>query len=233
MSLATLLRKTNAQQNISAHGFSSAGTIRGLSPTGKTYLNSTVRTPMRGTTARGYGGCCGTYARNILSGCCLDCPGTGVGNETNAAILQKKTRHLLWTADTQSLNYESHLRQVRVQNSCQAAWPRKPTKTPEEGCCSLARIGSKVINRSTYYHALPGAATAQEYTSTNLYRNKCLPPPPCKGSFPPPTNPTACGIQALTPEEAIRLGILPRDWGKCRGKWPGNTAFQSNPYKNA
>ena len=231
MSLAVLIKKTQAQQNLSAHGFSSVGTIRGLNPTGRQYLNSTVRTPMKGTVARGYGGCCGTYVRSVLSNCTICTPGTGVATETSSAVLDRKTRPLRWVASAESPSYEDYIRKVRVYNSCSSRWPPKPSKPLEEGCCVSARIGSKLINRNTYYHEPSGAMTANEYTTTSLYRNNCLPPPSCKGPFPPAVNPRECAVHAVTPSEAIRLGLLPPDWGKCVSKYPGNSAFSVNPYE--
>lgn len=229
MSLATLARKTEAKGNISANGFSSAGTIRGLNPTNKPYMMSTVRTPMKGTTAIGYGGCCGHYVESILSNNRPCCPGTGISSETNAAVLQKKTRHLIWAADRQPFVYADHIRKIRVDNSCVLAYPQKKPKTFAEGCCVPARIGSRLINRSTFYHEEKKAKSSSDYTATDLYRNNCLPTPPCKAPFPTPVNPTECGTYAKTPEEAIRLGLLPRDWGRCKGKIPGRLT-PANPY---
>jgi hypothetical protein len=229
MSLVTLAKKTEAKKNISAHGFSIAGTVRGLNPTNKPRLMSSVRTPMKGVTAIGYGGCCGTYVRNMISTNRECCPSLGVANQTTAAIIEKKTRHLHWTADDQPLYYENHMRNIRVLSSCVATWQNKKHKSSEEGCSAATRIGSRLINRSTFFHEENGHRSCSDYTGTQLYKNNCLPTPSCKAPFPPPINPARCGVSAATPEEAIRLGLLPKNWGKC-GK---SSHFAINPYENA
>lgn len=229
MSLATLLKKTEAKENVSANGFSLSGTIRGLNPTNKPYLVSTIRTPMKGTTPIGYGGCCGQYVEQILSSKRQCCPSLGIAAETTAAILQKKTRHLIWTADTQELRYDNYLRKLRVENSCIPSWQEKKDKSIEEGCCIPARIGSRLINRSTFFHEEKKVKSASDYTNTDLYKNNCLPTPPCKAPFPPPVNPTDCATTAVTPKEAIAAGLLPPDWGRCSQKYP-RRSYPDNPY---
>ncbi len=229
MSLATLAKKTEAKKNISAHGFSVVGTVRDLNPTNKPLLMSSVRTPMRGVTAVGYGGCCGAYVRNMLSTNHQCCPGLGVANQTSAAIIGKRTRHLLWTADSQPLYYEKHMRKIRVLSSCIDTRQNKKPKSLEEGCCAATRIGSRLINRSTFFHEENGNRSCSEYTGTQLYKNNCLPTPSCKAPFPPAVNPVKCGVSAATPEEAIRLGLLPTNWGKCSK----SSRFTINPYESA
>lgn len=66
MSLATLKKKTAAKYNNSSvntkHGFSLNGGYRNQGYVGQTSLSRYLpRTPMRGNTPRGHGGCCGTY----------------------------------------------------------------------------------------------------------------------------------------------------------------------------
>jgi hypothetical protein len=66
MSIATLKRKTLAKYNNSSvnskNGFSLNGTHRSQGYVGQTSLSRSLpRTPMKGNTARGHGGCCGTY----------------------------------------------------------------------------------------------------------------------------------------------------------------------------
>ena len=66
MSIATLKRKTAAKYNNSSvntkHGFSLNGGYRNQGYVGQTSLSRSLpRTPMKGNTPRGHGGCCGTY----------------------------------------------------------------------------------------------------------------------------------------------------------------------------
>lgn len=66
MSIATLKKKTQAKYNNvsvnSSTGFSLNGTFRNQGYVGQTSLSRSLpRTPMKGPTPRGHGGCCGTY----------------------------------------------------------------------------------------------------------------------------------------------------------------------------
>jgi hypothetical protein len=65
MSIATLKKKTFAQNDSMSHGytnFSLNGTRRNQGYIGQTMLSRSLpRTPMGGNTPKGYGGCCGTY----------------------------------------------------------------------------------------------------------------------------------------------------------------------------
>ena len=65
MSIATLKKKTQTQYNnmsVGSHGFSLNGTRRNQGWVGQTTLSRSLpRTPMKGNTPRGNGGCCGTY----------------------------------------------------------------------------------------------------------------------------------------------------------------------------
>ena len=67
MSIATLKRKSQAKYNNMSVGhkqFSLNGTTRSPGYVGQTSLSRSLpRTLFRGATARGYGGCCGTYRR--------------------------------------------------------------------------------------------------------------------------------------------------------------------------
>lgn len=65
MSVATLKKKTQTKYNnmsVGSQGFSLNGTRRSQGWVGQTTLSrSFPRTPMKGNTPRGHGGCCGTY----------------------------------------------------------------------------------------------------------------------------------------------------------------------------
>jgi len=70
MSIATLKRKTQTQyhnMSVGLHGFSLNGTLRSQGYVGQTSLSRSLpRTLMRGTAARGHGGCCGQFVRNPI-----------------------------------------------------------------------------------------------------------------------------------------------------------------------
>lgn len=65
MSIATLKRKTAAKyhnSSVDLPAFSINGTHRSQGYVGQTMLSRSLpRTPMKGTTMKGHGGCCGTY----------------------------------------------------------------------------------------------------------------------------------------------------------------------------
>ena len=65
MSLVTLKNKVKAQyrnSSVSQPHFSLNGTLRNQGYVGQTSLSRhLIRTPMKGTTIKGHGGCCGTY----------------------------------------------------------------------------------------------------------------------------------------------------------------------------
>ena len=235
MSLAALKRKSQAKVGLSQgrQGFSTVGTVRTGRRIGAHQRNSSVRTTMKGNTARGHGGSHGSYRKTSLSNGRICCTSTTAPAAccNNAAYLSLKTCGPQWYADRQPLVYRDHLAKLRVDNSCGP--PGTPTPEEEaQNCCENARIGSRIINRNTYHQEEPGAIPAGEYTGTILLRNKCLPPPPCKSPFPPPVNPVACGVDATTPIEAIAAGLLPKDWMACRGRFPnsGSAIFDINPF---
>lgn len=71
MSLAVLKRKAQTKYNNmsanSSSGFSLNGTHRNQGYIGQTSLSRTIiRTPHKGATPKGHGGCCGTYPTNII-----------------------------------------------------------------------------------------------------------------------------------------------------------------------
>lgn len=83
-------------------------------------------------------------------------------------------------------------------------------------CKETYMIGGKRMSNS-YYHknASSGALDSSEYTSINVYQNKCLPTPPCKAPFPFIINQKGCNVFFKTPEEAIAAGYLPKNWMNC------------------
>lgn len=83
MSLATLKKKTEHKYNnvsVSQNQFSLNGTRRNQGYIGQTSLSRTIiKTPMKGSTYRGHGGCCGKYEAKGL------CP-SGINNLENNEI---------------------------------------------------------------------------------------------------------------------------------------------------
>ena len=234
MSLAALKKKSQAKTGLSRgqQGFSTVGTVRTGRPIGAHQRNSSVRTIMKGNTARGHGGSRGSYPTVSLSNerICT----TRVAPQpcfNTSAYLSLKTCTPQWYADSQPLVYRDHNTKLRVNNSCGTP----PPQEEGEHCCENARIGSRVINRNTYHHEDSGAIPAGEYTETILLRNKCLPAPPCKAPFPPSPSPRPCQTDSLTPTDAIAAGLLPRNWMACTGTYPGSTGsiYARNPYASA
>jgi hypothetical protein len=57
-----------------------------------------------------------------------------------------------------------------------------------------------------------GAMQSSEYMRSLLQKRNCLPTPPNRQHFPPNINHDGCDTNALTPAEAIAVGLLPADW---------------------
>jgi len=97
MSIVTLKRKTLAQyHNIShsADGFSLNGTHRNQGFVGQTSLSRSLpRTPMKGNTPKGHGGCCGKYIRGTIVQ-------SGVTSLENPAVVKKSTMNTKGLIDT-------------------------------------------------------------------------------------------------------------------------------------
>ena len=68
---------------------------------------------------------------------------------------------------------------------------------------------------------------ASTYMETRLLTKQCLPTPPCKAPFPMILNKSGCLVDANTPEEAIELGLLPKDWMNCSDT---SSVFAVSPY---
>ena len=57
-----------------------------------------------------------------------------------------------------------------------------------------------------------GAMMSSDYMRSLLQKRNCLPTPPNRQHFPPNVNHDGCDTNALTPQEAIAVGLLPADW---------------------
>ena len=177
-------------------------------------------------------GAYGSYPKTSISNV-RTCSGARAAPKScfnTSAYLSLKTCAPQWYANAQPLAYGEHNTKLRVNNSCGPT----PPQEENEHCCENTRIGSRVINRSTYHQDDSGAIPAGEYTETILLRNKCVPAPPCKAPFPPRPSPLTCQTNAATPAEAIVAGLLPRNWMACRGRYPGSSGsiYDTNPYES-
>jgi len=199
MSLVALKRKADAKSGLSRgkQGFSTVGTVRTRHRIGVHQRNSSVRTIMKGTTARGHGGSSGTYHRASLSNGKV-CTSTATAPQcclNTSAYHSLKTCAPQWYTDTQVLGYVDLLARLRVDNLCETTLPELEA---DGYCCENTRIGSKIVNRNTYYHSEPGAIPAGEYTGTMLLKNKCL-PPACERPFAPCGKATTGSIYDINP----------------------------------
>ena len=250
MSIYLLKKKTEAMNNLSGKGkdgFSLVGGYRNQGRVGQTSLSrSLTRTRFKGAEPVGNGGCCGTYAKNIVAGQCsandpaiikkanLTTEGlilSRVDNPTSVlcgdAACGKK-----WVKKESALDHaqSGHIKKVRAIAVC-GNDAKRVTDVPVEckgGCSETSRIGSRVFTNSTIWkNPDAGAMDASTYMETRLLTKQCLPTPPCKAPFPMILNKSGCLVEANTPEEAIQLGLLPKDWMNCSQTSP---AFAANPY---
>jgi hypothetical protein len=98
MSIATLKKKTLAKYNNmsvgSPDGFSLNGTHRNQGYIGQTSLSRFLsRTTMRGTTPKGYGGCCGTYRQTPIVS-------SAVTSQENSNVVKKSSLNNKGMLDT-------------------------------------------------------------------------------------------------------------------------------------
>lgn len=77
-------------------------------------------------------------------------------------------------------------------------------------------IGNKRKYITRFFKDVNVAVSQSKYIKTNLMIKKNLPTPPCLQPFPMKLNhSTGCNINFFTPEEAIKAGLLPKDWMAC------------------
>lgn len=84
------------------------------------------------------------------------------------------------------------------------------------GSCTAAknyRIGGKLICPNVYSKNGIGAVSSSDYQRTGLMQQQCLPTPAYAQPFPPVLLHDGCdGATVLTPAEAIKQSILPKNW---------------------
>lgn len=77
-------------------------------------------------------------------------------------------------------------------------------------------IGGKKYYRAFYSKDLNARPTScSQYTSSGLWKKNNLPTPACLQPFPMNLSHNGCDTNYMTPQEAIRDGVLPSDWMNC------------------
>ena len=237
-------------------GFSLNGGLRNQGWVGQGVRGRTlVGTPFRGTTARGAGGCCGTYKKNIVNNKLQVNPGDpGYVKRSNmntpgfiAATVNDPTPVLNADCENgacptkwvQSLNSVTHTQGNYIVNKsgesiCQMDVSNSGLK---DDCGKDCNARSYFIGGKKFYSTLyskstsaTGAMSSDEYTKTSYKFNNCLPTPPCKAPFPMDLNHTSnCDVNYLTAEEAQAAGALPLDWMNCaKGTTPASSDYTTS-----
>jgi hypothetical protein len=141
-----------------------------------------------------------------------------------------------WVKDLNGLNYSQSMfiRTLKIKNIC-PNWLHENTtcstvchinydghpNTDVAADCnkhtnSTHFIGTrKKVTNMTTKKTRQGAISSSDYISGMLQARQCLPTPGCKAPFPIALNHNGCDTNYLTPDDAIRAGALPPDWGAC------------------
>lgn len=96
--------------------------------------------------------------------------------------------------------------------------PKCPQTVNNLGEVVQCSAGTYHIGGKKYYQEYyaktngSGAMQSSEYMRSLLQKRNCLPTPPNIQHFPPNVNHDGCDVNALTPQEAIEVGLLPSDW---------------------
>lgn len=223
---------------VSRNGFSLNGGHRNQGWIGQTsFGRANAKTPFKGHLPIGNGGCCGQYKESIVS--------SGICSTNDSSIIKRSTKntsgYILSRIDNPTSVFNSncscgpewndykkvnwvksfehfkhsqgmYIKDVKVNSTCNDH-PRIFSSI-EKSCRNTYIIGTRKFNRSTFFKN-DGVTSAGEYTGTRLLRNNNLPTPSCKKHFPLVLNKNGCIEDALTPQQAINLGYLPKDWMNC------------------
>ncbi len=239
MSIVALKRNSRRFQHpVSAHGFSLNGGHRNIGQVGRTNLaNSVTRTPFKGAYPVGHGGHNGTYVVSIYNSgsCCTNDPSIIKLSTKNTMghILETfkyptctngncgKGSQENWVQDFRAENFSQDLyiqNVVSKNGSCVVNKNEKlledmPPRCPQPCTAGTYHIGGKKYYQE-YYTKTNGSGAMQsgEYMRSLLMKRNCLPTPPDKQHFPPNVNHDGCDENALTPAEAIEIGLLPTNW---------------------
>lgn len=128
-----------------------------------------------------------------------------------------------WVQFINSHNFtqEYYIETKSGENNCKSLSKDFDIKDCQTGSCNARSyfIGGKKFYSTLYTKktgASNGAITSGEYTRRNIKTINCLPPPPCKQSFPMNLNhKNNCDINYLTKQDAIDNGAWCSSWPKC------------------
>ena len=226
-------------------GFSLNGGLRNQGWVGQGVRGRTlVGTPFRGVTARGSGGCCGTYSKNIVNNklqvnpgdtkyikrSTMNTPGhiaATVIYPTSVLVADCSggTCPTIWVQKYDPLDHaqSNYINDKGIQAICVVDVSNAGIKRCLPDCKARSyHIGGKKFY-ATLYAKNTSAVSSSEYTHANHKLKQCLPPPPCKAPFPIFESHTGwCDINYTTPQDAINAGVLPADWMNCApGTIPG------------
>ena len=225
-------------------GFSLNGGYRNQGRVGQTLFGRSLGgTKFLGSIPIGSGGCCGKYNLNIVNSgsSCTNDPNipkrssmntksriqTGLINPVGGKYRNtecNKSCKKIWVKNTYSLN-ESQSDYIHKISSQAAAKVTRKSDAGIVNCdsgnsnCKTASyfIGTVKHVKTPYSKNLNAFPISQgQYMKSILFNKHNLPTPPCKQSFPPTINTKSCATNATTPEQAIALGLLPKDWGNCK-----------------
>ncbi len=203
---------------------------------------SVTRTPFRGTIPMGHGGNNGTYLVSIYnSGSCNtnDSAIIKLSTKNTKGYLYETFKYPVcdngncgkgsqenWVQDFSAENFSQGLyiqNVIAANGSCvvnknEELLANMPPKCSQPAYQQQCTAGSYHIGGKKYYQEYytksngSGAMQSSEYMRSLLKRRNCLPTPSDIQHFPPNVNHDGCDANALTPEEAIELGLLPKDW---------------------
>jgi hypothetical protein len=239
MSIVALKRNSRRFQDpISANGFSLNGGHRNIGQVGVTNLaKSVTRTPFRGNIPMGHGGNNGTYVVSIYNSgsCCTnDSSIVKLSTKNTKGHIYETFKYPTCTNGNcgkgsqenwvQTFSPENSSQGIYIQNvvaangSCVVNKNEKLLAEMPAKCQRPCTAGSYHIGGKKYYQEYytktngDGAMQSSEYMRSLFRRRHCLPTPPNIQHFPPAVNHYGCDTNALTPAEAIEVGLLPRDW---------------------
>jgi hypothetical protein len=189
MSLATLKKKTEHKyknNSVSQSQFSLNGTTRNQGYIGQTSLSRTIiKTPMKGISVRGHGGCCGSYDENVV------CP-SGIksleSNEVKKSVLSTKgmlQSRLRWVRRPEPFSVVKKMDGISDSSDRTNYKKRKELKTIKEinesgvcldnrHCCSIKVNNTKMFSKESkeINHVKKDDNSYESYL--NSRKNECI-----------------------------------------------------------
>lgn len=187
------------------------------------FNNSKNKTRFKGIYGIGHGGCCGKYNHNVSnSGYCYnqhDLQTNKFGKpsvKNTKGYLNKKN---YWLNSPYPCNivqpvnniksYTTYYSELKNCNGC------KVNQNQDSGLKCNTNTDNKPLNMSQIkkninvnnYNKTIYPLSQEQYITTNLKCNKCLPPPPDKREFPLAVNNSGCNIKLETKQEALDLNL--------------------------